>query len=197
MLTRWVWGIAIGLASSTLLQCSGKTVVETPNQAPVRAGASCTTESQTQQADDHCNVCTCHHGTWQCTTIDCTVPCAPGQSQTSPDGCNTCGCTETGWACTLNPCAGPCPPPVGPGCGGAMNSLFARNPSSGDCCEYPNSGCGAPRGWRTFASASECVANVPDCAPGATMIEECGTCTCSQNGAWSCGVTACGGFAGQ
>lgn len=50
-----------------------------------------------------------------------------------------------------------CPPPR-PYQGGCIQIVvWAKNPSTGTCCQYPTP-CSAPQGWTTYTSAEACAA---------------------------------------
>lgn len=50
-----------------------------------------------------------------------------------------------------------CPPPR-PYQGGCVQVIvWAKNPSSGTCCQYPTP-CNAPQGWQTYTSLADCQA---------------------------------------
>ena len=50
-----------------------------------------------------------------------------------------------------------CPKPR-PYSGGCIQVItYAKNPTTGTCCEYPNP-CSAPAGWATYTSYDACVA---------------------------------------
>lgn len=49
-----------------------------------------------------------------------------------------------------------CPPPR-PYQGGCIQQVvWAKNPTTGTCCEYPTP-CNAPAGWTTYGTYSACV----------------------------------------
>ena len=61
---------------------------------------------------------------------------------------------DAGGTCVANQ---PCPDARGAKAGEACNlaTTFAKNPQSGQCCQYPSS-CNAPEDWSTFKSEREC-----------------------------------------
>lgn len=50
-----------------------------------------------------------------------------------------------------------CPKPQSFSGGCIQVVVWAKNPTTGTCCEYPNP-CSAPTGWTTYYSQAECEA---------------------------------------
>ena len=123
-------------------------------------------DGQVMAAPDGCNTCTCTGGGWACTEKACppNPACRPGD--TMKEDCNTCSCQSNGeWACTLILCAdggnssnpNVCPPPApdnGTACPPVV--VYAKDPSTGACCEYGDP-CRAPSGWVKYSSLADCT----------------------------------------
>jgi len=126
---------------------------------------------QSVPSSDSCNTCSCTPDGIICTAMGCPVQCeydgasyAPGDVFDAGDGCNTCSCTENGvTVCTEMACPEQCPAPAiaetDEACLGV--TVYAKNPSTGDCCFYANP-CESPEGWALFATLEECQ---QDCVP--------------------------------
>jgi len=145
--------------------------------------------------------CGCNQGTcgWAVTPelescLGDVQSCTPGEVKTDDDGCNSCFCNDDGtWACTDRACYTACPTAgiAAPGqvCDDAI--VYARDPLTGVCCEYPDS-CGPPPDWETFGDLQSCTA-LTNCQPGDTRPanDGCNTCSCTEDGTWSCTEMVC------
>jgi hypothetical protein len=136
------------------------------------------TQGQTMTVD--CNTCGCSaDGHWVCTQKACApatcpapVPsggvcdavivwakdpvsgqcCMYGTPCTSPKGWTT---FPSESECTGSKCPAPMPFPDGGACSTVV--VWAKDPSSGQCCMY-GTPCNAPTGWKTFTQQSTCQA---------------------------------------
>ena len=120
--------------------------------------------------------------------------CSPGDVKPAGDGCNTCSCSPNGvWNCTKMACSMcPAPLPSTTGCPDVL--VFARDPQTQLCCEYPDP-CSPPIGWDVFYTLDECAGVTNSCIPGANRPapDGCNTCSCDSAGNWACTEMACVG----
>ena len=154
------------------------------------------TPGDRRDSPDGCGFCSCtDSGEWACTGEECPpVACLEGNMML--DGCNACLCTNGAWDCTRLADCVDCPPPrmTDQVCPAVV--VVARDPASGQCCEYGDP-CQAPEGWAQFNTNDECVLNGAACFDGEMMMmgDGCNTCTC-MNGMWGCTTAACPGQRG-
>ncbi len=168
---------------------------------------------ETFPAGDGCNTCNCQDdGQVACTEIFCPTTCEHGgetynAGETFPagDGCNTCNCQDDGQvACTEIACP-ECPPSLD--FEGACDTVivYAKNPDTGLCCEYPTP-CESPEGWEVFYTEEDCAKDCSgdDCPDtcdyeGQTYYvgdswdasDGCNTCSCHEDGQIACTLMFC------
>lgn len=137
------------------------------------------TPGETKQVD--CNTCGCtDDGLWACTLIGCNECPGPTTSNRPADLCaqvvtwakdpNSGACCQYGTPCsapagwkqfgTEDACekAATCPAPTTSFAPGGCSAvvIWAKDPASGSCCQYPDP-CSAPEGWEQFYSSEECA----------------------------------------
>ena len=139
------------------------------------------------------NICNCQKdcgesGRYKCSSAnDCYASCSYGcVNKTWVSKMTDClRLPSYSCSCNDNKCvqSAACPDPrtsaAGESC--ATVAVYAKNPSSGQCCEYGNP-CAAPEGWTTYYSKGECASS---CNDGDKKQYTCGDgtkvtwCTCS------------------
>lgn len=161
-------------------------------------------DGETQPAGDGCNTCSCLDGTWACTLMACSMCPDPGVEDPGT------ACTDnivfakdpdTGTCCEYStPCVAPdgweqfgsletcqgggtCPAPVTSSDMCLTVLVYAKDPTSGLCCQY-GSPCNAPADWEQFYTQEACEAG------GTVTGFACGDKTCTA------GVEYCSMFTG-
>jgi|SRR6478736_6012843 len=149
-------------------------------------GAECTPGTNNGLS---CYFCQCTAaGIWDCVD-DCFDPaCAAGTVKVAGDGCNVCQCDAFGvWNCTDTACPEPTCPVV-ESCPGS--ETYGRVKGTSLCCEL----CSEPDGYTFYDSMASCETSASyACLPDTpdTVDEACNSCTCLEDGSYSCTNTKC------
>lgn len=158
--------------------CGGSTTGGSSGSVDSRDGQPCAVDGQQITAKDGCNICRCGGGKWSCTEIDCSATCENGD--TKNDACNWCYCANGTWTCTGAACAPECPAPVQTSEVCPPVVVYARDPATGQCCEYGDA-CRVPPQMIVYSSLALCEGTTP-CVPGEVTRLWGGCSVCDSSG---------------